>query len=539
MMSSVAGTLRLTRLALRRDRVTVPAWILGLGTFVAVTTAMFESSLAAREDLVRETQIVATNAGMRLLGLTSGASVGSYTLHREFVTLAALAALMSTFAVVRHTRQNEELGRAETLGSTVVGRYASLTAAVAVALAADVALAIVLGTAMAVTGQPVGASFLVGASVASVGVAFVGVSAVTVQLASTTRGASGLAAAVLGAAFLLSGAGNMLGATDTAGVRVESSWLVWLSPIGWGQQTRPFDDALWWPVALPVLLLVVLLPVALALVGRRDVGRGLWPERPGAAAASRMLLSPAGLLWRLQRGALLGWAVAMLVFGLIFGALSEQMRDAEGSTADYYTRTGGTDRILDAYFTSIAAMVAMFVSIYVVQVLLRMHAEESGGTLEPELAGAVSRGRWLGAHLLVVGLGALLLILVYSVAVALAAGQTVGGTGTHLRDMLAGGLVQLPALAVVAAAVVAVVATAPRWSTPLSWSLLVLWIALGPMFALDLPQWLLDLSPFVHVPKVPAVGLDVVPLLALLGVAALLTAVGYVGIRRRDLLLPA
>jgi ABC-2 type transport system permease protein len=539
MRSSFAGTLRLTRLALRRDRVTLPAWILGLGTFVAVTTAMFESSLAAREDLVRETQIVATNAGMRLLGLTSGASVGSYTLHREFVTLAALAALMSTFAVVRHTRQNEELGRAETLGSTVVGRYASLTAAVVVALAADVALAVVLGAAMAVTGQPVGASFLVGASVAAVGVAFVGVAAVTVQLASTTRGASGLAAAVLGAAFLLSGAGNMLGTTDTAGVRVESSWLVWLSPIGWGQQTRPFDDALWWPVALPLLLLVVLLPLALALVGRRDVGRGLWPERPGAAAGARTLLSPAGLLWRLQRGALVGWAVAMLVFGLIFGALSEQMRDAEGSTADYYTRTGGTDRILDAYFTSIAAMVAMFVSIYVVQVLLRMHAEEAGGTLEPELAGAVSRGRWLGAHLLVVGLGALLLILVYSVAVALAAGQTVGGTGTHLRDMLAGGLVQLPALAVVAGAVVAVVATVPHWSTPLSWSLLVVWLALGPMFALDLPQWLLDLSPFVHVPKVPAVGLDIVPLLALVGVAALLTAVGYAGIRRRDLLLPA
>ena len=99
--------------------------------------------------------MVATNAGMRLLGLTSGPSVGGYMLHREFVTLAVLAALMSTFAVIRHTRQNEELGRAEMLGSTVVGRYAGLAAAVLVAVAADVVLALVLAIAIVVNGQPV------------------------------------------------------------------------------------------------------------------------------------------------------------------------------------------------------------------------------------------------------------------------------------------------------------------------------------------------------------------------------------------------
>ena len=105
-----SGTWRLTRLAVRRDRYTLTAWCAGLGLFVAATTAMFDQSLAARDDLVRETRMVAVNAGMRLLGLTSGPSVGGYMLHREYVTLAVLAALMSTFAVIRHTRQNEELG---------------------------------------------------------------------------------------------------------------------------------------------------------------------------------------------------------------------------------------------------------------------------------------------------------------------------------------------------------------------------------------------------------------------------------------------
>ena len=159
-MTGLTGTPRLVRLALRRDRLSLSAWVLGLGLFVAATTAMFVESLATYEDVVRETQLVSTNAGMRMLGLTSGPTVGGYMLHREYVTLAVLTALMSTLAVVRHTRQNEELGRAELVGATVVGRYAGLAAAVIVTVGANIVLAFVLGLAMTVNGLPASSSML-------------------------------------------------------------------------------------------------------------------------------------------------------------------------------------------------------------------------------------------------------------------------------------------------------------------------------------------------------------------------------------------
>jgi ABC-2 type transport system permease protein len=73
-----------------------------------------------------------------------------------------------------------------------------------------------------------------------VGVVFAGVAAVTAQLSSTTRGATGLAAAVLGVAFLAAGLGNMLGGPDTRGLRVDPAWPTWVSPIGWGELVRPF-----------------------------------------------------------------------------------------------------------------------------------------------------------------------------------------------------------------------------------------------------------------------------------------------------------
>lgn len=341
-MSGFTGTRRLVRLALRRDRITLPAWILGMAAFLSATTAMFEDNYAKHPELlVPDTQVVVENPGMRVLGLVTGPTVGGYTLHRDALTLMVLAALMSVFAVVRHTRQAEELGREEILGAGVVGRYASLGAAVIVALGANVVLAGMLGMGMIIAGQPGAGSLVAGTSIALVGVAFTGVAAVTSQLASTTRGATGLAGAALGGSFLLTALGNVLGTVDAAGMRLTSAWPAWLSPIGWGQQMRPFADDLWWPAGVSLLALGLLSGVTVVLVGRRDVGRGMLPERRGDAHARPGLLSPAGLIWRLQRGVLLGWAIGMVGFGLVFGALSEQIGGMEGAATEWYAAFGG------------------------------------------------------------------------------------------------------------------------------------------------------------------------------------------------------
>jgi ABC-2 type transport system permease protein len=541
-MSGFTGTVRLIRLALRRDRITLPAWIFGMAGFLAATTAMFEDNYGKHPMLlVPDTQIVVENPGMRVLGLVTGASVGGYTLHRDALILAVLAALMSVLAVVRHTRQAEELGRAEMLGAGVVGRYASLAAGVIVALAANVVLALMLGLAMVVAGQPADGSLVAGASIALVGVVFTGVAAVTSQLASTTRGATGLAGAVLGFSFMLAALGNMLGTVDSAALRVTSAWPVWLSPIGWGQQMRPFADNLWWPLVLPVLGTAMLFWLAVVLVGRRDVGRGMWPERRGAAHATPALLSPAGLVWRLQRGALVGWAIGLLGFGLIFGALSNQIGGLKGAATEWYATFGGDADLLGAYWASMMQMAGMAVAVYVVTLLLRLHHDEAHGTLEPLLGTAVSRLRWVGAYAINAASGAVLLMLLFALAMGLTGGQASGGMASLLRDLLGAALVQLPAIGVLAAAVVAVVMFLPRWSVGLSWALVVFSIFVGPMFgpSLGLPAWLLNLSPFTHVPNAPAAAVSVAPVLGLGLACVLLAAGGVLSLRRRNLALPA
>ncbi|BCJ49358.1 exporter of polyketide antibiotics [Actinoplanes sp. NBRC 14428] len=540
-MNALAGLPALTRLALRRDRFTLPAWLLGLSAFTAATTAMWAADLTDPADLARESRLAATSPGIRLLGLASGGSAGAYAMVRNFVLLAVLAALMSVFAVVRHTRQGEETGRAELVGAAAVGRHAPLTAALIVAVAADAALAVLLGLALAAAGMPAAGSFTAGAAVGAVGLVFAGVAAVTTQLSATTRGASGQAAAVLGAAFLAAGVGNMAGDPDATGLRVRSAWPAWLSPIGWGQQARAFDGNHWWPLGLAAGCFLAATAIAVRLTARRDFGRGLLPERTGHRRAGRLLRGPIGLAARLQRGALLGWATGMLGFGLIMGGLAGQVADATGSAREWYTRTGGSDVIVDAYRTSILQMAGLAAAIYVVQVLLRLRTEEADGPLEPVLAAAVGRVRWALGHAVTALAGATALLLLFALGAAATAGAVLGDPVGEVRTLVPAALVQLPAVLVVGAAVIGAVALLPRLAGGVAWAALIAAVLTGPIFGttLGLPGWVRDLSPFTHVPKAPAVAVGATPLIALGAVLAVLLLAGLIRLRRRDLSLPA
>ena len=87
----------------------------------------------------------------------------------------------------------------------------------------------------------------------------------------------------------------------------------------------------------------------------------------------------------------------------------------------------------------------------------------------------------------------------------------------------------------VVGATVALFGLVPR-AAAAAWGVLgacVLLSVLGPL--LGLPDWVLGLSPFDHVPQLPADDFSAAPLLALCAVAAALTALGMLAFRRRDL----
>ena len=100
----------------------------------------------------------------------------------------------------------------------------------------------------------------------------------------------------------------------------------------------------------------------MALLDRRDFGAGLVPSRPGRATASAALGSPLGLAWRLQRGALIGWALGLFLLGAAYGSIGnsiEQYIADNPEIAEFLP--GGAADVVDSYLaltTLIAALIA-------------------------------------------------------------------------------------------------------------------------------------------------------------------------------------
>ncbi len=92
----------------------------------------------------------------------------------------------------------------------------------------------------------------------------------------------------------------------------------------------------------------------------------------------------------------------------------------------------------------------------------------------------------------------------------------------------------VPALWVLVGVTLVLFGFAPR-AAPVAWGVLVACFVIG-LFAelLDLPGWLVDVSPFQHVPAMPSQGFALTPVVALTVTAAALIAAGIVGFRRRD-----
>ena len=70
---------------------------------------------------------------------------------------------------------------------------------------------------------------------------------------------------------------------------------------------------------------------------------------------------------------------------------------------------------------------------------------------------------------------------------------------------------------------------------PFAWTALVVALLLGQLGPLlQLPTWLLDISPYSHIPAVPAESMRWTPVIVMPVVAAALIVTGMAGFRRRD-----
>lgn len=532
-MSSLTGAGALARLAVRRDRIMLPAWVYLLTVLLVSTGYSFKTLYKTAQSRQAVAAGIAHDPTVLALGgPLYGTSTGALTVYKYGAISAFAAGLMSIFIVIRHTRADEETGRLELVGSTAVGRRAPLAAAVALAAAANGALALLMSAGLAAIRLPAGGSAAAGLAVGTCGLVFAAVAAVTAQLSGSARGARGIAICVLAASYLVMSAGAAAGSAD--GLR----WLLWFSPVGWATQVRAFAGDRWAVLALPVACALAVAAAAAVLAARRDLGTGLLPPRPGPATAGRWLRSPLAIAWRQHRAGLAGWAAGALVAGAAIGSIASSIGSLLGSGTGLraaIARLGGQPSLTDAYLAATMGIMGLVAAGYAISVVLRLRSDETAGRAEPVLATAVGRVRWAGGYLIVAAVGSALVLAAAGLGAGASYGLRAGDAGAQLPRLLGAALAQWPAVLAVTAVAVAVVGLAPGSSVTVGWTALAVAavvLLLGP--ALRLAQWVQDISPFTHVPKLPGGTVSGGPLawLCVLGVA--LGAAGLAGLRRRD-----
>lgn len=529
------------RLRLRRDRTQLAVWLVAFFALIAISATEFHTAyptVADREAVVR---LAVGNPSLLLVrGAPQGTSLGDLIAFQILAFAAFLAAVMASMLAVRHSRGDEEAGRAELVGASPAGRATPTLATLLEGVIASVAVGLATTVGLLAVGLPAAGCLAFGIGCTVCALAFLGVGLLAAQLFSTSRTANGVGIALVCVAWVVRGIGDMTGTPAPDGLSASIGWASWLSPIGWAQLMKPFAANDFLPALVGLVVAAMLIAAALRLQATRDLGAGLVPARPGRVKAGVTLAGPIGLAWRLQRGSLYGWGAGAVVLAVFAAELVPQaVKDLQGSGSTLGTLVqdlapGAQGTFTDLFIAALAGFVGLVITGGVLQTIMRLRQEEAAGHAETVLATPTGRLRWLGSFV-VLALGAAVLI-------ALIGGVLAGATSAKVNDpgdlgkWLLACVAQLPAVFVYLAVLTLIFAAVPRWAVGLGWTLFGLGGFLGEFAGLmNLPAWLRDLAPSSHTPAVPAsdaswagawwmVGIGVV---ALIAAAALF--------RRRDL----
>lgn len=524
--SALQGTGLLIRQALVRDRILAPTWIAVLaGTCYASAAATASLYPTAADRIGAATGLNASPAIVALYGpILDVHSLGELAMTKMTVLYAVFVAAMCIVLVRRHTRTEEESGRTELIRATAVGRLAPMAAAIAVGAAASVAVGLLAAAANLAAGLPATGSVLFGVSWIGIGWVAVGVTVCACQLSPSSRTCAEIAAAVIGAFYLLRALGD--GSSNT--------WLSWLSPFGWSTQLSAWSAPRHWVLLLFVLLASSFVIVAVGLNARRDLGSGLFPTRSGPSSGGPYLGNVFALTLRLNTPSLVSWTAATAILAGLFGAIVPQVDDLLNSPAARAAleRLGGVGELQDTVFTAVISMMAVVLTAFGVSVINHSSADERDGRTDQVLATATSRGTAFSATASIALVGSLWLLAVTGVALVL--GYLVAG-GSASPRLVAATLAQAPAVWLVIALTLLAWACRNSWSMA-GWIMLTAFVSLGQFGELlDLPAWLIDLSPYSHASMMPVQSFDPNSAAILTLLAALVIGAASWRYRHRDI----
>lgn len=520
-------------LYLKRDWKKIMIWIIGLGLFSAGYVPAFEE-IGKGQGLQGMYETLQNPAMISMVGPTPVDTAAGYTLgamyaHEMLLFCGLFAMIIATLHVVSHTRKEEEYGLTELVRSFQVGRQANSFAVIAEVVCINIVLALLIGGVMTSFGADTisaEGSFLFGASIGIAGILGAVIALVMAQIMPTSSGATGSSLGIVGLLYII-----------RAGTDVSNVDFSMINPMGWTYLTFPFTDNNWVPLILALAFSVIVLILAFALEGGRDMGAGYLPEREGREAAKKSLLSVPGLFMKLNKGIIISWLIAFVIMGAAYGSIYGDMQTFLSSNemmSQMFTIAGVS---IEASFTGTIMMVMIgMVSILPIAIVNKLFAEESRLHLSQIYSTKVTRAQLYWTSVIMAIIAGLVGVLLASAGLGGTAISAMGDSSSmNIVDFLAAGYNFLPSVLFFTGLAALTLGWAPKLGK-------AIYAYLGYSFALnyfggilDLPEWFSSTAVQSWIPRMPVDKFDGVVFITMTVISMALMGLGYMGYRKRDM----
>ena len=529
--NSLNNSSKLMAFTLKRDKFWLPIWLIAVIVSAISFAPLFPALAETKEEIAILAETMKSPVMVALTGPIYGDeyTYGIMFIQTMLVWLIILVAIMNIFFVVRHTRKDEEDGRIEILRSLPVGKASNLFSVTVLMVAFNLIIAIGSGFglyALKTEGMDFKGCILFGFALGACGIFFAVLAMLFAQLSSTSRGSTGFSIAVLGCLYLLRAYGDL-----------ENDKFSLLTPFGLAGRVQFFYKNDIWPLLVLLTVSVVVFIIAFLLNTRRDLGASLLPERNGREHAPKSLNGPFGLSFRLVKGTIIAWGVTILIFAASYGSVFGDLTDFYNSNELFKAMIGAqgnSDEMMNSMVATLMLIMALIAVVPAVSVVLRLKTEAKKGRLEQIYALPVSKSKNIFGYF-IHGVGAVVLMQ------ALCVIGIWGSSEVSLKDPIAlhvfvkTALNFMPPMLIFAGLAVFLIGVCPK-ATSLVWYYLVFCFVMSYIGNfLEMPKWAMKISVFGIIAHYPAKSIEITPIILLLAATCILTVIGIVAYRKRDL----
>ncbi|MCR1971852.1 ABC transporter permease [Clostridium cochlearium] len=525
-----AGTGKIVKLYLRRDRIVMPIWIL-LPVFLIISQISFIKAMPDWQMFLAElSESPVTSA---ILGPVVPLSIEGAILWRGLVQASIAVMFGAGLTMIRYTRTEEASGRNELILGGPVGRYANLSAALFLSCGGSLLTGLLAVAAFIISGFAGSGSLLAGLTLAASGCFFAGIGGLCSQIFDH----SGSARGCLFGAYMLTMVAMVLN-----NIGGGATYWAWFAPQAWFRITLPFAENRIWPLLVFIMLSTIIIILSYILLLHRDMGSGIIAQKEGAANTSPSFNSPKALAFRQQKGSILAWVIGMAWLGGTMGIAAPNISEAMSSTfgnmnplwASSIVELGNQEAFISILIYILGLMGGL--PVFAITAVQRLRKEEKAHYADMVLSRPVSRSNWMISYLTVAFAGSALILLTLGLASGLGWSLAAGEFSNFIR-VLCMSISKIPSVWAIIGIVALLYGWTPRIGFVLNWFILGVWIFIEMLWEVGIIGWsVMQWTPFAYAHYIiPIHKLSIVPLIVLTVIAALLTWLGVIGFKRRSI----